>query len=97
MQIPSIYSLADFQQNASAHLQSLRETGQPEILTVNGKAELVIQAAEAYEALLSKIEMYETSLAVNRGLRDYAEGRCCSLEEFSQQMQVKLDELSSKH
>lgn len=35
----SIYSLTDFQRNARTHLDRLKQSGQPEILTVNGQAE----------------------------------------------------------
>ena len=33
------YSLTDFKLNAKEHLERLRATGRPEVLTVNGKAE----------------------------------------------------------
>jgi hypothetical protein len=40
-----IGSLTDFQRNARAHLKRLRRTGRPELLTLNGKAEVVVQNA----------------------------------------------------
>jgi prevent-host-death family protein len=46
------YSLTDFKQNAKEHLDRLRATGRPEILTVNGKAEAVVMAPETYDRLL---------------------------------------------
>ncbi len=46
------YSLTDFKQNAQEHLHRLRETGRPEVLTVNGKAEAVVMTPEAYDRLL---------------------------------------------
>jgi prevent-host-death family protein len=46
------YSLTDFKQNAKEHLDRLRHTGRPEVLTVNGKAEAVVMAPETYDALL---------------------------------------------
>ena len=41
--------LSDFVQNTKAHVEALKASHQPEILTVNGEAVLVVQDAAAYE------------------------------------------------
>ena len=51
-----IGSLTDFARNTRAHLDRLRRTGRPELLTVNGKAEVVIQSAAAYQRLIESLE-----------------------------------------
>jgi len=51
-----IGSLADFARNAKAHLKKLKRTGRPELLTVNGKAEVVVQNATAYQHLMELLE-----------------------------------------
>jgi len=51
-----IGSLTDFNRNTKAHLKRLRQTGRPELLTVNGKAEVVVQTASAYQKLLTSLE-----------------------------------------
>jgi len=51
-----IGSLTDFNRNTKAHLKRLRRTGRPELLTVNGKAEVVVQSAFAYERLVKSVE-----------------------------------------
>jgi len=51
-----IGSLTDFARNAKAHLSRLRRTGRPELLTVNGKAEVVVQNAAAYLRLIESLE-----------------------------------------
>ena len=51
-----IGSLTDFNRNTKAHLKRLRRTGRPELLTVNGKAEVVVQSASAYQRLIKSIE-----------------------------------------
>ena len=43
-----IRSLSDFKRNTSELLDSLKKTGNPLVLTINGKAEVVVQDAEAY-------------------------------------------------
>ena len=42
-----IRSLSDFKRNTVDLLDRIRKTGNPMVLTVNGKAELVVQDAEA--------------------------------------------------
>jgi PHD/YefM family antitoxin component YafN of YafNO toxin-antitoxin module len=51
-----IGSLTDFQRNTRAHLKRLRRTGRPELLTLNGKAEVVVQNASAYQRLIESLE-----------------------------------------
>jgi PHD/YefM family antitoxin component YafN of YafNO toxin-antitoxin module len=51
-----IGSLTDFSRNTKAHLKRLKRTGRPELLTVNGKAEVVVQNASAYQRLLTSLE-----------------------------------------
>jgi len=51
-----IGSLTDFHRNAKAHLKRLRRTGRPELLTVNGRAVVVIQEASAYQRLIETLE-----------------------------------------
>ena len=50
-----IGSLTDFARNTKAHLKRLKRTGRPELLTVNGKAEVVIQNASAYQRLIESL------------------------------------------
>jgi hypothetical protein len=51
-----IGSLTDFQRNTQAHLKRLKRTGRPELLTVNGRAEVVVQNASAYLRLIGSLE-----------------------------------------
>jgi prevent-host-death family protein len=51
-----IGSLTDFSRNTKAHLKRLKRTGRPELLTVNGKAEVVVQSASAYQLLIESLE-----------------------------------------
>jgi PHD/YefM family antitoxin component YafN of YafNO toxin-antitoxin module len=66
-QTQDIYSLTDFKQNAKEHLERLHATGRPEILTVNGKAEAVVMAPEAYDRLL-QMSMAEVKAKIGAGL-----------------------------
>ncbi len=47
----AIHPVSDFSRKPAEHIKRLKETGRPEILTVNGKAAVVIQDAKAYEEM----------------------------------------------
>lgn len=56
IRVDDIGSLTDFHRNTKAHLEKLRRTGRPELLTVNGKAVVVVQNAAAYQRLLETLD-----------------------------------------
>ncbi len=67
-----IRSLSDFKRKTSELITRLKRTGDPLVLTINGRAEVVVQDAEAYQHLLERVETIE---ALHRGLADVNAGR----------------------
>lgn len=63
-------SLSEFQSSARTHLKRLKESGRPEMLTVDGKPELVVQALESYQRLLDVVKRAEAVQGVRRGLEE---------------------------
>jgi len=84
-----IHSLSDFQRKTRDHIERLQETGRPEVLTVNGKAALVVQDADAYQRMLELADRMDTLLAVQEGLDSMKRGEGISLEEFDREMRAK--------
>lgn len=82
--LEDIRSLTDFQRNTKSHLKRLKTTGRPEILTVNGKAELIVQSAAAYE------ETLDTIRGIQRGLDSMKAG-------VGKPFRTALDEIRAKH
>jgi hypothetical protein len=56
IRVQDILSLTDFHRNTKAHLRRLKQSGRPEVLTINGKAKLIVQEAVAYQRLLGAFE-----------------------------------------
>ena len=56
IKIQDILSLTEFHRHSREHIARLRATGRPEVLTVNGRAELVVQDASAYQHLLEQLQ-----------------------------------------
>jgi PHD/YefM family antitoxin component YafN of YafNO toxin-antitoxin module len=72
-----IHSLTDFKRNTPEFLRLLKESGHPLVLTINGKAELVVQDAVSYQRLLDLAERLDTIHAVKESLAsaDRGQGR----------------------
>lgn len=89
IKISSIDSLTNFQKNARSFVNRLEETQQPIVLTVNGKAKLVIQDAEAYQSMLDELERARFLDAVRQGIQEADQSQGRSAEEVFAEMKVK--------
>ena len=70
-----INSLSDFKRNTGKFLKRLKKSGRPVVLTVNGRAELVIQDAESYQSLLEISERLETIEALKPAIAEMKAGK----------------------
>jgi PHD/YefM family antitoxin component YafN of YafNO toxin-antitoxin module len=70
-----IHSLTEFKLNTPQFVQQLKESGDPLVLTINGKAELVVQDAASYQKLLDIAEEARVLDGIRRGLEDMKAGR----------------------
>lgn len=77
----AVESLTTFQKNAKEICQRLKESGEPLVLTVNGKASLIVQDAAAYEADFLELDRARQRLAVEEALRQVDAGETHSLDE----------------
>ena len=87
-----INSLSNFKRNTPQFVQQLKETGNPLVLTVNGKPEVVVQDAESYQKLLELIERLETIAAVKVGLDEMKAGKGQPLDEAFADIRKSLAE-----
>jgi prevent-host-death family protein len=84
-----IRSLSDFKRNTTDFLEQMRGTGHPVVLTINGRAELVVQDAGSYQKLLDHGDHLEALEGIARGLADVEAGRVTPLTEFEQEFRTK--------
>ncbi len=75
-----INSLSNFKRNTSEFLEQLKETGKPIVLTINGKAELVVQDAGSYQKILELTERLETIEALKPAIEEMKAGKGESAE-----------------
>ncbi len=71
IKISNIKPLTDFVRNSKAHIQHLRETESPEILTVNGEAAVVVKDAASYGSMAALAEQPRQEAGVQSALNHY--------------------------
>src|SRR5690349_16136683 len=77
-----IQSLSTFKRDTAKIVRQLKKTGRPVVLTVNGKAELVIQDAESYQKLLEAHERMDAIEGIRRGLESMKRNQGKPAEKF---------------
>jgi len=60
-----IHALTEFKRNTNAFMTRMKKSRRPVVLTVNGKAELVVQNAASYQKLLERLERLRKRAASN--------------------------------
>lgn len=73
--LSDITPLTDFQRRTKSHIRQLKASGRPRVLTVNGKAELVVLDTASFQKLLDTIDRAEAIVGIRAGLDDVAAGR----------------------
>jgi prevent-host-death family protein len=69
-----INSLSNFKRNTGDFLDQLKSTGKPIVLTINGKAEIVIQDAGRYQRLMEIAEKLEMIEALKPAIEEMKNG-----------------------
>src|SRR5437588_11879455 len=84
-----IQSLSHFKRNTAHVTKQLRKSGNPVVLTVNGKAEVVVQDAAAYQRLLALAEKAEMMEFLREAKADADAGQTVPAREFLQSLGQK--------
>lgn len=88
--LENVHSLSDFQRNAKSHVERLKRTGEPEVLTVNGHAEVIVQSAKSYQKLLDDAEFARSLRIIKKSIEQAKAGKVRPMKEF-------LEELAAEH
>jgi PHD/YefM family antitoxin component YafN of YafNO toxin-antitoxin module len=86
-----INSLSNFKRNTPEFLRQLKETGHPVVLTINGKAELVVQDTASYQKLLDLAERAERLDALRASIDDMRAGKTTPADDLLADMRKILD------
>lgn len=91
IKLDDIHSLTDFQRETSAHMNRLKRTGRPAILTVNGKARVIVQDAGAYQKLLDRIEDIEKRLELAGSIREFRAGQVRDVDAVFDDLEARYE------
>lgn len=83
-------SLAHFKENMKEVIDHLKASGQPLVLTVDGKAEIVVQAASSYRKAQELLDRAQAIEGIRRGLASMERGEGRPAEEV-------FEEISTRH
>ena len=84
-----IHPLTDFLRNHKAHVTRLKETQAPEVLTVNGKAAVVVQDAASYQLMLDRLHHMEILAAIQEGMASAERGELKPAAQVLREMRAK--------
>ena len=84
-----IQSLSHFKRNTAQVMKRMRKSGSPVVLTVNGKAEAVVQDAAAYQRLMVLAERAEMMEFLREAKADADAGRTVPARKFLQSLGQK--------
>jgi prevent-host-death family protein len=84
-----VRSVTEFQRNIKDYVGRLKANKTPLVLTVNGRAELVVQDAESYQLILERLERAETLAAIQRGVEQFSRGEAISMNDAEKQLRTK--------
>jgi len=84
-----VRSVTDFQRNLKDYVGKLKDHDKPLVLTVNGRAELVVQSAASYQALLDRLERAETLAAIREGMAQFERAEGIPLKAAERRLRKK--------
>jgi PHD/YefM family antitoxin component YafN of YafNO toxin-antitoxin module len=70
-----IQAMTTFRRNPAKFMKHLKKTKEPLVLTINGKAEAVVQDAEAHQRLLDIAAQVDAREGIRQGKEDVKKGR----------------------
>ncbi len=84
-----VHSLTEFQRNTKEHIRRIKKNRRPMVLTVNGRAEVVVQDARSYQELLDTLDRLEAITAIKKGLEESKQSEGIPAREFLEKMRRK--------
>jgi prevent-host-death family protein len=89
-------SLSDFRQKAGETLDRLNETGEAEILTVNGEARAVLLSPAAYDAMAREVLLVRDIAAIQLARQEFKDGKGKDVSVAFAELRAELLALKAK-
>ena len=91
-----IQSLSVFKRDTAKFRRQLKKTKEPIVLTVNGKADMVVIDADSYDEYLQEKDRLDMIASVNRGIDDMRAGRTKPAAQVFKEFEKKHKSMLSK-
>jgi prevent-host-death family protein len=91
-----IQSLSVFKRDTAKFRRQLKKTKQPIVLTVNGKADMVVIDADSYDEYLREKDRLDMIASVNSGIDDMRAGRTKPAKQVFREFEEKYKTLLGK-
>lgn len=88
--LSQIHPVSDFVRNYKTFLTRIKTTGQPEVLTVNGKPECVLVDAKSFQEMTDALEQVRFVKAVQAGIDSMNSGTGKPSDEAFRDIRAKL-------
>ncbi len=81
-----IQSLSNFKRDTATIMKRMRTSGNPVVLTINGKAEIIVQDAQAYQRVMALAERAKMLEFLRAAQADADAGRTVPARKFLQSL-----------
>jgi prevent-host-death family protein len=89
LDLREVRSVTEFQRNLKDYVGRIKKKKTPLVLTINGRAEIVVQDADSYQALLDRLERAETAAAIRQGMEQFEHGEGIPLDRAERRLRRK--------
>lgn len=89
-------SLSEFRNTADETIARLNQTGEAEILTINGEARAVLLSPAVYEELAREAELNRDVAVMRRSIQQFKEGKRQEVNEFFDELHSKLSAMEAE-
>jgi len=86
----NIYPVSDFNRKSAEHIKRIQETKAPEVLTVNGKAAVVLLDPESYDQLAQGAELLRTLDNIRLAKAEHDAGKSKPIEQVFSELSAEL-------
>ena len=86
-----IQPLSSFKRDSVTLIGQLKRTGRPVVLTINGKAEVVVQDAKSYQQMLELVDQAEAVIGIRKGLASMDRGEGIPAEKAFEKLRKKYN------
>lgn len=92
VEINDVFPLNEFQRNADEHVERMTRSGKPQLLTVNGRAAVIVQDVASYQQMLDEMERLSALAGIRRGIEEVKRGETRPIEAVLEDLRIRYEQ-----